>query len=178
MLRQCWGGADFWQSSFHVEDAQWWIGFHSLNPLATWHLAAEEDWKLIGWQLWRTHYLIEAYYATPNPSTEEEGSDLTPTGHYTVYFDDDTRDWVYEGYNGVLLSWDEEGAFLKGGSKGPAMRALAREGAEVGRARARAKGKGKGNPKGKGMGKGKNKGKYGKGKTGALGGRLHGGAIA
>ena len=63
-----------------------------------------------------------------------------------MYFDDDTRDLVYEGYNGVLLSWDEEGAFLKGGGKGPAMRALARGGAEVGRARARAKGKGKGTP--------------------------------
>ena len=129
----------------------------SPNPLATWHLAAEEDWKLIGWQLRRKRNLIEAYYATPNPSTEEEGSDRTPMGHYKVYFDDDTRDWVYAGYDGVLLSWGEEGAFLKGGGKGPAMRALAREGAEVGRARARAKGKGKGDPRGKGMGKGKNK---------------------
>ena len=95
------GGVDMWLSSWWNEEIQWWVGWHSLKDFVDFHLTQEDDWFLIGYELWpynRDGCLLEAYYADPNPSTtrklqktDDDGhyqrADLTPQGHYHLTYD-------------------------------------------------------------------------------------------
>jgi len=113
------GGCDFWQSSFYNATMQWWVGWHSTKPFERFHLTRSSGWSLIGYELWNKQppYLVEAYYASPNPSTTIAGSDLTPQGHYHIYLDDE-GEVTNSLYSDQILTWLQEESFIKGKGKG------------------------------------------------------------
>ena len=122
MVLQCYadvGGFDFWQSSFYDEDMQWWTGWHSRAPFERFHLTRSSEWTLIGYELWRKQpsYLVEAYYAYPNPSTSIAGSNLTPQGHHYIAYDDE-GEVTTSFYSNGILKWRKVESFIKGKGKG------------------------------------------------------------
>ena len=54
---------------------------------------------------------------TLTPSMSRWGSDLTPVCHYYVSYDRQGEQTA-RAYSDAILTWQEEGAFLKGGGKG------------------------------------------------------------
>ena len=146
------GGCDWWQGSWFEQGAspkvghQWWIGWHSSNPLTGWQWP-DDSWNLIGHELWHygkrpnANYLMEALYVTPNPSLSPHGTDLTPTGYWHG---------AWDKYGRLIFSRRYPNQFL---TEGP----LLLKGASP------AKGTGKGKSKGKGIAPGKGKGKGGEG---------------
>ena len=82
------GGSDVRISSYHLNEEQWWVGWHTTSPSRRW-FSGQETWTLIGYEKWRhwSHgHLTEVYYAEPNPSLTP-GPDLTPVGHWRVAYD-------------------------------------------------------------------------------------------
>jgi len=113
------GGSDLWQSSFYNATMQWWVGWHSTKPFERFHLTRTPQWSLIGYELWNKQppYLVEAYYADPNPSTSIAGSDLTPQGHYHITYD--AQGQVSSSlYQTGILTWRQAESFIKGTGKG------------------------------------------------------------
>ena len=174
------GGIDWWEGSWFYPDRhnpnsgkQWWVGYHSPNPLTGWSWP-DGTWRLIGHELWhygrrpKATWLMQAFYVTPNPSTAVQGTDLTPNGYWF-------GTWNQAGQLKHQQSFPfpnalhEGSVFLKGGQKGKG-KGKGPKGKGKGEYEEEPKGKGKGEdePKGKGKGKdepkGKGKGPKGKGK--------------
>ena len=95
------------------------LGGTTRGPFHEFHLTQPDEWRLIGFELWRKKsqrhqaYLMESHYAFPNPSMTVPGTDLTPQGHH---FSVHSKDWkVMASYwSDEPLSWSQEDAFLKG----------------------------------------------------------------
>jgi len=164
------GACDAWMGSYWQPHQQWWVGWHSPNDISHWSWPSE-DWLLIGYERW--YYprkgepkLREAFYATPNPTTQPPPCP-PPNGHWHVCYSPRGRE-TWRQWVGTPLAQDDQ-LYLKGGNTGPKGN-FDTNGADKGKGKGAAdKGKGKGTAsKGKGKGgecksKGKNKGK-GKGK--------------
>ena len=161
------GGSAVWTSSYHLNDEQWWVGWHTTSPFRRW-FSGQGTWTLIGYEKWRhwSHgHLTEAYYAEPNPSLTP-GPDLTPVGHWRVAYDHQ-GELIEEAYSEKPLGWDEEGAFLNCNWKGVGnafpnmLQGKGKKGMRKGNnGKGRSKGKngrskGKEQMKGEGTGKGK-----------------------
>jgi len=138
---------DTWMSGYWEHKCQWW----------SW---LSEDWVLIGYERW--YYprrgepkLREAFYATPNPSTQPPLC-LPPNGHWHLVYSKSGRETLRQWVATPLTEDDQ--LYLKGGNTGPKGNFYT-EAENKGKGKGAA-GKGKG---GEGKSKGKNKGK-GKGK--------------
>ena len=102
-------GTDVWTTVWYNEDAQWWEGWHSAQPFQTWYASSEEDWSLIGYELWKHRpsgaegkddLFLEGYYTEPNPSGPMDWPEhllalrgTAQTGHWHVTRSLETLRW-------------------------------------------------------------------------------------
>ena len=102
-IMQCFddvGGVDLWLSSWHKEGMQWWVGWHTIRPFEEFHIGRNDDWTLIGYELWQDggRYMSETYLAEPSPSPGRPrppplqvhaAGPSTPPGHWHIAFSSD-----------------------------------------------------------------------------------------
>ena len=157
------GGCDAWLSGYWEDgpngSSQWWTGWHlpgaaGLAGLQAWQWP-NPNWILIGYERWgyfrKGDRLLEACYATPNPSTTQPPL-REPDGHWHMAWHPNgslrTSGWSDQ----VLV---DDHPYLKGGHTGPkgtgkgnaapkGGQAAGKGGNAAGKAKAKAKAKSKG----------------------------------
>ena len=122
------GGCDCWISSFYTEeDGEWWCGWHmdgrpGIEGLQTWEWP-NGTWLPIGYERWAKgpdgkDWVVEAFYAIPNPSTVPPADRPTYTrGHWHVWFGEDGHP-IWSRRSSIPLR-SEELLYLKGGVTEP-----------------------------------------------------------
>ena len=128
-------GTDVWTTVWYDEDAQWWEGWHSAQPFQTWYASSEEDWSLIGYELWEhgpdsaddgdDGDILEGYYTEPNPSGPLDWPEellalkgMAQTGHWHVTRAGIMEDGPKMTFSPETLRWYEQCAVIKGKSEG------------------------------------------------------------
>ena len=94
-----WVGEQYWLDG-NGDVLRWWQGWHNRQPKDRWWCSHPNQWREIGWELWRDDRdLVEAIYCFPNPGvatarTYKEVIRLGKGGFNTYHAVDDSWEWM------------------------------------------------------------------------------------